>query len=338
MRATFAILVLAALLALPSAAHAATVSRTGSVLTFVAHAGERNNVNVEAASPQTLIITDPGRPVVIAAGSDCTELDPASPGSGAQCAAPPGTVLALALGDADDRYLAEDGVTLPETIAGQDGDDRIVAGAGAGGLSGGAGDDTLDGGDGNDTLRGDDGADLLRGGSSADDLDGGPGDDRVDARTGGGHDRVTCAPDGGDDAIIRGRTETLQDCGSRPRASLRVPRQRIGAFFDDDGFDFRVRCSEPCAIEWEIVARDRSTRRRIHQRDRRLDKARPRTDADGFPRYLDAGANELHARPNGRATRRDIRAARRLRLRLVVTVIGRNSVERTLARNITLRR
>lgn len=337
MRATVAILALAALLVVPGAASAATVSRSGSALTFVAHPGERNGVNVEAPSSQTLLITDPGAPIVIAEGSGCTELDPGTPGAGAQCAAPAGTVLAVDLGDADDRYLGEDGVTLPEFIGGSGGDDHIQAAAGEGALSGGEGDDTLDGGDGRDTLRGDQGIDLLIGGPAADDLDGGSGDDRIDARTGGGIDTISCAS-GGDDAILRGPTDRLQDCGGTVRASLRVPRQRIGAFFDDDGFDFRVRCAEPCAIQWEIVARDRSTRRRIHQRDRRLDKERPDRDAEGFPKYLPAGTNELHARPIGPTTRRDIRSARRLRLRLVVKVIGRNSRERTLTRNFTLRR
>lgn len=335
MRATIAVLALAALLAIPSLASAATVGRSGSVLTFVAHPGERNNVNVEAPNPQTLVITDPGAPVVIAEGSGCIQLDAGSPGAGAQCSAPAGTVLAADLADADDRYVAEDGVTLPEAIGGGAGDDVIQTGAGSGVLAGGAGDDTLDGGGGDDSITGAGGADLLLGGPGADDLRGDEGDDRIDARSGGGIDTVTCE---GDDAIIRGPTDRLEGCGGIPSASLRVPRQRIGAFFDDDGLDFRIRCAAPCAIEWEIVARDRSTRRRIHQRDRRLDKDRPDRDADGFPEYLDAGTNVLHARPIGRTTRRDIRAARRLRLRLLVKVTGRNSFERTLSRDFTLRR
>jgi hypothetical protein len=335
MRATFAVLALAALLALPSVASAATVGRSGSVLTFVAHPGERNNVNVEAPSAQTLVITDPGAPVVIAEGSGCVQLDADRPGAGAQCTAPAGTVLAVDLADADDRYVAEDGVTLPEAIGGAAGADVIQAGAASDVLAGGEGDDTLDGGGGDDSITGEAGADLLLGGPGADDLRGGVGDDRIDARSGGGIDTVTCE---GDDAIVRGPTDRLDGCGGIPSASLRIPRQRIGAFFDDDGLDFRVRCAAPCAIEWEIVARDRSTRRRIHQRDRRLDKDRPGRDADGFPEYLEAGTNLLHARPLGRTTRRDIRSARRLRLRLVVKVIGRNSLERTLTRDFTLRR
>lgn len=337
MRLPIAALVLATALALPSAVSAATMDRNGAILTFVAHPGERNGVNVEAATSTTLIVTDAGAPLRIAAGSGCVELDPEAPGSGAQCSTPAGTTLAVILGDADDRYVAEDGVALPEVVGGLEGDDRIEAGDGSGALGGGPGDDMLDGGGGNDTLRGDDGADLLRGSGGADDLDGGAGDDRVDARTGSGRDLVRCAA-GGDDAIVRGPRDTLEGCGGTPRVSLRVPRQRIGSFFDDDGFDFRVRCAEPCAVKWEIVARDRSTRRRIHQRDRRLDRARLRLDADGFPRYLPAGTNELHARPIGPTTRRDIRAARLLRLRLVVTVVGRNSLERTFTRNLTLRR
>ncbi len=337
MRVTLAVLALTAFLALPSGASAATVGRSGSVLAVVAAAGERNNMNVEATAPQTLVITDPGNPITIQPDSGCTELDPASPGVGAQCSAPDGTVLAVTLADGNDRFVAEDGVTLSESVTGNDGNDRIQTGGGTDAIAGGAGDDTLDGSDAADLLRGEDGVDLLIGGAGADDLDGGLGDDRIDARSGGGVDTISCGS-GGDDAIIRGPTDILDECGGLPRASLRVPRQRIGAFFDDDGFDFRVRCAEPCALEWEIVPRDRSTRRRIHQRDRRLDKAVPDRDLDGFPEYLPAGTNELHARPNGRTTRRDIRSARLLRLRLVVKVIGRNSLERTLTRDFLLRR
>lgn len=337
MRIAYAVAGLVTLLALPGTAAAGTVSRSGDVLVFSGAAGESNALAVEQADPSTVLISDAGARVAIAPGSGCTEVDAAEPGAGAQCPAPAGTSLAVDLGDGDDRYVAEDGLALAESIGGGIGDDAIEAGAGPGLIGGGAGNDRLEGGDGNDVLRGDDGSDFVRGGPGADDLDGGPGDDRVDARTGGGTDTVSCAS-GGDDAIVRGSTDRVEGCGGLPSASLRVPRQRIGAFFDEDGFEFRVRCADACAIAWEIVPRDRSTRRRIHQRDNRLDKERPRRDADGFPRYRPAGITELHARPVGRTTRRDIAAARLLRLRVVVTVIGRNGFERTLTRDVTLRR
>jgi hypothetical protein len=158
----------------------------------------------------------------------------------------------------------------------------------------------------------------------------------MDARTRGGTDRVDCSG-GGDDAVIRSTSDELVECGLVPRASLRVPRQRVADFFDEDGFDFAVTCARPCAIRWEMLPRDRSTRRRIHDRRRRLDFETPRLDADMFPLYL-PGTSELHAEPRGRTTRRDIRTARLLRLRLVVTVIDRNSLETTITRNLTIRR
>lgn len=331
------LVVLAAALAAPAAASAGTVSRSGAVLMYTANAGERNSVIVEAASPTIILITDGGTGVDIADGSNCFPIDLSNPRAGAQCTVDPETSILTRLGDGDDRYLGEQGIQLPELVSGDTGNDVIDTADGVDAVDGGDGNDRISAGPGNDTVLGAAGNDLVRGDAGDDRLDGGPGTDRVDARTRGGLDRVDCTS-GGDDAIIRGSNDELVECGAVPRARLIVPRQRVAAFFDEDGFEFSVHCARPCALRWTITARDRSTRRRIHERRGRLDFANPRRDEDNFPRYLEPGLNQAFARPIGRTSRRDIAAARRLRLRLEVTVIDRNSLETTLTRDLTIRR
>ena len=333
----FFVAILALALIAPATAAAGTVSRSGSVLMYTGAAGEANGVIVEAASPTVVLITDGGAGVEIDGGSNCFPIDFSNPRAGAQCPVDANTSIATDLGDGNDRYLGEEGLFLPELVAGGAGNDVIDTADGPDGIDGGSGDDELSAGPGNDTILGVAGDDLLRGGGGDDRLDGGRGTDRMDGRTGGGTDTIDCTG-GGDDAVIRGMSDQLIECGLVPRASLIVPRQRIAAFFDEDGFDFRVNCARPCALRWHLLPRDRSTSRRIHERRDRLDFANPRRGDDAFPEYLPAGLNELHARPLGRTTRRDVRAARRLRLRLVVTVIDRNSLETILTRNLTIRR
>ena len=330
------LIALAIALVVPAAAQAGTVSRSGSVLMYTANAGERNGVIVEAASPTVILITDGGAGVDIAEGANCFPIDLDNPRAGAQCTVDPETTILTQLGDRDDRYLGEQGIQLPELVTGDAGDDVIDTADGADGIDGGDGDDRLSAGPGNDTVLGAAGNDLVRGDAGDDRLEGGTGTDRMDGFTRGGTDRVDCS-EGGDDAVSRGSTDELVNCGPAPRASLRVPRQRVAAFFDDDGFRFTVNCARPCAVRWRMLGRDRSTRRRIHERRGRLDFENPRRD-EGFPVYLPAGVNEFFARPLGRFSRRDIAAARRLRLRLEVTVIDRNSLEIELARDFTVRR
>lgn len=334
MRTVF--LAIVTLLALPAAAQAGTVTRMGSVLIYTANPGERNSAEIEMPNAATLLVND-GAGVTIDPDSGCTPIDASAPTGGAQCPVDGTITFGAQLADGDDRFEAQEGVTLSVLVAGGDGNDRITTDRGSDGLDGGAGNDTLNGGPANDTLLGAAGNDLLIGGSGTDRLDGGAGDDRMDAKSGGGNDNIDCTG-GGDDTIIRGATDPLEGCGEVPVASLRVPRQRVRAFSDDDGFEFTVRCAQPCAIEWELEGRDRSTRRRIHDRRGRLDRQLIRTDAEGFPRFEDAGSNQQLARPNGRATRRDIAAARLLRLRLEVTVVDRNSLETSFTRNLTIRR
>ena len=82
-------------------------------------------------------------------------------------------VLAIAVvgGDAADRFVLNGRVTVPATIEGRGGNDKLF---------GGAGDDTLLGGPGNDRLVGRRGNDRLVGGGGKDRFSGGPGANTVD--------------------------------------------------------------------------------------------------------------------------------------------------------------
>ncbi len=79
-------------------------------------------------------------------------------------------------GPGDDRVVLSGEVTVPATIRGGGGNDKLV---------GGSGDDKLLGGAGDDKLVGRGGDDWLYGGAGEDELYGGPGDDRLAGGPGG---------------------------------------------------------------------------------------------------------------------------------------------------------
>ena len=110
----------------------------------------------------------------------------------------------------DDTITISPSLTLPVSLVGGDGNDRIVAGAGPATLDGGAGDDTLVGGALNDTLRGNVGDDSLQGGPGADLIQGGSGADHLDGDRGAD----TIDGDGGADTISGGRDVDVIDGGA----------------------------------------------------------------------------------------------------------------------------
>ena len=220
------------------AAQASSVRVSGGELRYTASPGETNLVDVTQGAGR-LDVTDPG--ATIAAHRGCTRGGPHF----ATCRAAGVSSVFVDAGDGDDS-VALDGVLLPLTAQGGDGNDRLVGGGGADSLDGGAGDDTLTGqagndmltgGDGNDTLdggagddvltagagddtlTGDDGNDVLDGGLGFDTLDGGAGNDTL--LGGGDADRITGGPGSdqflggpGDDIIFAadGQLDTI-DCG-----------------------------------------------------------------------------------------------------------------------------
>jgi len=89
---------------------------------------------------------------------------------------PTGRIIAYGL-DGNDRITVSDRITLPSTLDGGNGNDRLQGGGGSDLLLGGAGCDRLTAHKGNDTLRGGDGTDVLDGGAGNDVLRAGTGND-----------------------------------------------------------------------------------------------------------------------------------------------------------------
>jgi PKD repeat protein len=121
------------------------------------------------------------------------------------------TALRVTGGEANDVIRLSPRVTLPATIEGLGGDDRIA---------GGSGDDTLDGGDGNDTLAGGRGDDTLLGGAGDDRLKPMAGADRVD---GGAGSNVLAGLRAADSLLAAGDGTPAAPAGSAPPPAGAAP-------------------------------------------------------------------------------------------------------------------
>jgi Ca2+-binding RTX toxin-like protein len=172
---------IALLLALPASAGAATLTLSGSTLSYTGAPGGVSNVT----------FVEPGTPRRVEVTRAATDTDPIT-ATGCSVAGSTYTcdnvaTLVINAGDMSDRitagYLdAGDqfvGIkTIPiRTLAGGDGNDVISGGAQADAIDGGPGDDDLDGGPGDDTLAGGDGNDTLRPNYGKDTVVGGDGFD-----------------------------------------------------------------------------------------------------------------------------------------------------------------
>jgi Ca2+-binding RTX toxin-like protein len=174
-RALPAALVLALGLLVPAGAQAAaTMSVSGSTLTFSTSDGLDHETYPYLGSNGHLRIDDPGGITLGASG--CTSVSAGVVDCGAPSAF---TRLVLSFGAGNDTMAVRDGLHLAVTVDGGAGDDEI---------DGGDQGDVLDGGDGADTVYGNAGADVVRGGPGDDEISGGTGIDTLDG--GGGNDAV----------------------------------------------------------------------------------------------------------------------------------------------------
>ena len=178
-----AVVLCAVFLALPSSAHAATLVKSGSTLTYTAAPGR--------ASTVTFSVPDPGQPgsvrVARAGDGDPIQATGCAPAGQDFTCTGHRRGSSSTLGDGTDFADAR---TFTGTVAfdGGPGADQLYGGAAADTLDGGDGDDVLDGGAGNDTISGSAGDDALNGGTGADALSGGAG---LDAAT---HVMLAAAP------------------------------------------------------------------------------------------------------------------------------------------------
>ncbi|MBE2314930.1 hypothetical protein DVA67_003020 [Solirubrobacter sp. CPCC 204708] len=154
------------LLALPSSAHAATLVKTGSTLTYTAAAGRVNTVTFNVPN------SDRPREVRITRDGDGDPIQTTGCGSQDFCTGIERIVVSL--GDGDD-FVDTRNFSGPVSLDGGPGTDQLHGGGGADALDGGDGDDVLDGGTGTDALYGNTGDDALNGGTGGDALSGGPG-------------------------------------------------------------------------------------------------------------------------------------------------------------------
>ncbi len=202
-------LALAAALAVPAAADAATVRYEGpegsEVLVLVAADGEKSDMSVQDH-------TVDGAVTLYDYGSAFNLETPYCKASynSVECPAPNG--MRLELGDQDDRVTVLDAVTEPVKLVGGTGNDALETAGAADVLEGGPGDDRLIGYDGADTLDGGEGNDSLEGASGNDQLQGGPGDDvvRPDGFETPGTDVVDGGP-GTDEIVSEWSTRLLGD-------------------------------------------------------------------------------------------------------------------------------
>src|SRR5919199_3686943 len=154
----------ALVLAAPAAAHAATASVSGGVLSFVAADNEVNDLALSVGGG-SYTLADAGAPLT--AGAGCSQ----SGANAVTCSTTGVTSVSIDVRDRADHVL----LGAAATVSGGAGDDVLTGSSAIDTLSGGADDDTLDGGAGNDTLNGDNGDDSLLGGLGNDVMNGGTG-------------------------------------------------------------------------------------------------------------------------------------------------------------------
>jgi hypothetical protein len=196
-----------ALLLVPAAAQAGTVSYAGDTLVFQGAPGERNSPFFDKADDGRLSIVEEG--MVLPAG--CEQEFSWGP---AYCTMPSKIVVQLADGD-DGNGFGSSFPAIPVEVYGGDGRDILQTYGATNGL--------LDGGAGNDQLKGWQTDEVLRGGPGDDEIDGSGGNDRVE----GGEGNDTLRPDTyygpGNDYVDGGPGFDLVDDYTIPSADYHPP-------------------------------------------------------------------------------------------------------------------
>jgi hypothetical protein len=203
MRALCSLLLAAGLLGLaPGAASAAVNIELDETIGVLEITGDLD--------PNDITTLQSATHIVITGTNLTTALPCAGTAASVTCPLPAVRMIAIDLKDGNDVFASSADVTVPQSISGGEGNDR---------LNGGGGGDVLAGGNGNDTLDG-------RGG--VDDYFGEAGDDTIQARDLTA-ERIACGA--GTDVVTNDFVDIIAECEN-------------GVDGDGDGFNSRVDCND----------------------------------------------------------------------------------------------
>src|SRR5215213_5354004 len=135
---------------------------------------EDNVLDVKPSQDGRFYIVDSQSPLEVGGGI-CTHVEAHE--NSLSCEAVAIVGFEVNTGEGDDSVIISPKITIPATLRGGPGDDRLRGGAGTDKIVGGGGEDSLLGGGGDDWLIGGLGDDWMWGQSGNDRLVGGPGDD-----------------------------------------------------------------------------------------------------------------------------------------------------------------
>jgi Ca2+-binding RTX toxin-like protein len=175
----FGVVVVLALLLVPSSALAADVSSDGFEIDYFASPGETNNVAVDQGAGN-VTITESGAGVTLNDADGVGGCEVA--GTVATCPDADIFFLRFVMDDGDDTVSVAS--TLGADLSGDEGDDALTSGDGEDFVEGGPGDDTIEGGSGDDFFDDGPGDDVINAGDGADEFFGNEGDDHFNGQGG----------------------------------------------------------------------------------------------------------------------------------------------------------